>query len=146
MHWYKDCPYKEEEEDVTLFASGVQDQYLPTFMSETFNSAILDSGCSRTVCGKIWYDQYSNSLSKEQADMVEEMQSFSKFKFGCGQAFESIKRVKLPAKIGMRNVKIETDIVEAEIPMLLSKNSMKKADAKLDFVNDTVDMFGENLN
>ena len=42
-----------------------------------------------------------------------------------------------------KNVFIETDVVEAEIPMLLSKNSMKKGNAKLDFVNDTIDICGE---
>ena len=144
MHFVKDCPHNEKEEEISLFSNGVKDQYMSTFLSETFNSAILDSGCSKTVCGKVWYEQYCNSISEKNLK-IEELESMSKFKFGNGQSFQSVKKVLIPAKIGTKNVKIETDVVEAEIPMLLSKASMKKANAKLDFVQDSVVMFGEAM-
>ena len=146
MHFVKDCPHNDdEEEEITLFSNGVQDQYMSTFLSETFNSAILDSGCSKTVCGRIWYQQYCDSISEKDVQSIEEMEGTSKFKFGNGESFQSLKKVRLPAKIGSKSVQIETDVVEAEIPMLLSKVSMKKANAKLDFVQDSVDIFGESL-
>ena len=146
MHFVKDCPHNDDdEEEITLFSNGVQDKYISTFLSETFNSAILDSGCSKTVCGRVWYEQYCDSISEKDLQNIQELESASKFKFGNGESFQSSKKVKLPAKIGNKNVQIETDVVEAEIPMLLSKMSMKKADAKLDFVQDSVDMFGERM-
>ena len=135
MHFVKDCPHNDdEEEEITLFSNGVQDQYMSTFLSETFNSAILDSGCSKTVCGRVWYEKYCDSISEKDVQSIEEIKGTSKFKFGNGESFPSIKKVRIPAKIGSKSVRIETDVVEAEIPMLLSKVSIKKANAKLDFV------------
>ena len=41
--------------------------------------------------------------------------------------------VILPATIGHTKVNKKTDVVEADIPLLLSKYSMKKADTTIDF-------------
>ena len=40
---------------------------------------------------------------------------------------------------------IETNVVDSEIPLLLSKAAMKKAGSKLDFCYDTATMLGENV-
>ena len=37
---------------------------------------------------------------------------------------------------------IEYNVVDAEIPLLLSKSAMKKAKTHIDFDNDVVEMFG----
>ena len=69
----------------------------------------------------------------------------SQFRFGDGTSFASIKQAKVPARIGRKSIYVEIDAVTAEIPMLLSKNSMNRADAKLDFVNDKIEMLGEQI-
>ena len=33
-------------------------------LGETIGSAIVDSGCSRTVCGDLWLNTYIDSLSQ----------------------------------------------------------------------------------
>ena len=144
MHWASQCPHKEEE--VTLYSSKeVESQYFKEFMRETFNSAILDSGCSKTVCGEEWLKSYISSLSEYEVSRVEEQKSVAKFRFGDGEAYRSLKQVKIPARIGRKSIYVETDVVTAEIPMLLSKGAMKKANAKLDFVHDKIEMFGEQI-
>ena len=40
---------------------------------------------------------------------------------------------------------VVTDVVKSEIPLLLSKESVKKAGTKLDFVNQKVIIFGKRL-
>ena len=45
--------------------------------------------------------------------------------------------------MGSRSVNIETDVIDAPIPLLLSKNSMKKAGTEISFLTDEVKMFGE---
>ena len=50
-------------------------------------------------------------------------------------------KVKLPAMIGKKSVSITTDVVESDIPMLLSRKSMKKANTRINFKDDTVNMF-----
>ena len=144
MHWASQCPHKEEE--VTLYTSKeIESQCFKEFMRETFNSAILDSGCSKTVCGEEWLKSYISSLSEKEVSRVEEQKSVAKFRFGDGKAYTSLKQVKIPARIGRKSIYVETDVVTAEIPMLLSKGAMKKANAKLDFVHDKIEMFGEQI-
>ena len=100
MHWVSQCPYKEEQENVTLYSSKeIESQYSKEFMSETFNSAVLDSGCSKTVCGEVWFKSYASSLSEEELGQVEERESVSQFRFGDGKAFASIKQAKVPARM-----------------------------------------------
>ena len=44
------------------------------------------------------------------------------------------------------DVKIVSDVVDADIPLLLSKKAMKRAWTSLNLNNDTVEMFGKKLN
>ena len=46
--------------------------------------------------------------------------------------------------VGGLKVSIETDVVSYDLPLLLSKYSMQKANTKLDFENNTV-MFGREI-
>ena len=41
---------------------------------------------------------------------------------------------------------LQTDVVEKDIPLLMSKQSMKKCGSVLDTRTDTIQMFGENIN
>ena len=40
---------------------------------------------------------------------------------------------------------LKTDVVKSEIPLLLSKESMKAAESKIDFVNDRINIFGKDI-
>ncbi len=42
-------------------------------------------------------------------------------------------------------LKIDVDVVECELPLLLSKSSMKRAQTQLYFVNDKAHMFGNEI-
>ena len=76
---------------------------------------------------------------------AEIQSSFSNrsFRFGDGQIVKSFKQVVLPAKIRSAKCSIKTEVVKANIPLLLSKESLKKADTVLDLKNDTAEMFGK---
>ena len=43
----------------------VQECYLDTHVDETFSSALLDSGCTKTVRGTEWLREYTLGLSEE---------------------------------------------------------------------------------
>ena len=36
--------------------------YINKFVGETLNHAVLDSGCTKTVCGASWLDSYIETL------------------------------------------------------------------------------------
>ena len=48
----------------------------------------------------------------------------------------------MPSIIGGTKCTIETDIVESKLALLLSKNSLNKAQTVLDMTTDTAKMFG----
>ena len=57
---------------------------------------------------------------------IVEEKSSSSFKFGDGNTVLSTKAVTIPATIGKDDVLIKTDAIQNDIPLLLSKDSMKK--------------------
>ncbi|XDV11978.1 hypothetical protein PO909_000752 [Leuciscus waleckii] len=111
-HWAKDCPHQRKH-------------------------------CTRTVCGEKWLDCYMKDLSHSQINKLLQTESSScrPFRFGDGQVVHSNRKVKLPAKIGLTKCHIETEVVPVDIPLLLSKMSLKRAGTVLDMENDRVVMF-----
>ena len=133
-----------EDHDVILFQSNlITQQDFGIFVAESATSAILDCGASATVVGKVWLDSYLNGLPSNMSNQVQYTESNNYFKFGSDQRFKSLFQVRLPAQIGSKRVLIVTDVVETSIPLLLSKAAMKKANTKINFTDDSVNMFGE---
>ena len=67
------------------------------------------------------------------------------FRFGPSKVYPSTKKVTLPVNIANTDTEIVVDIVDCEIPMLLSKEFLKSARSNLDFVSDRINMFGETV-
>ena len=159
MHLARDCPDKiyfqeqdfgqeeeleEEEHNIVLYQSNlVTEQEFKTFVAEASVSAILDSGASANVAGKVWFTNYLASLSTADHKSITKQKSSSNFKFGSGTRYKSLYKAEVPAWIGDRKIRICTDVVEADVPLLLSKDAMKRAGTEINFVTDSVVMFGE---
>ncbi|VDI64595.1 Hypothetical predicted protein [Mytilus galloprovincialis] len=150
FHWAKDCPDKvnsvnfvESESEIvencniTLFTKE-QPPVSEIFVLESACSAIIDTACTRTVCGENWFQQLL-----ERTGDITTVTSSREFKFGDGKVVKSYMRTTIPAQIGSSNCKIETEIVKADIPLLLSKASLKKAGTVLDLKNDRAIMFNK---
>ena len=56
-----------------------------------------------------------------------------------------MKRVVIPCVLAGKNINIRTDIVDCNIPLLLSKESMKKAGMVIDTNTDTATVFGRKV-
>ena len=67
------------------------------------------------------------------------------FKFGGGTRLKSKGEYNLPAIIAGKEVIIRTDVVESDIPLLLSRTAMKKAAIKMDLENDTASIMGKDV-
>ena len=137
-----------EEVHITLFESSshdLSDGKMKDFVGETLSSAVLDTGCTKTVCGRNWLNYYLDTSDEVEKQSVQIHPSNTVFKFGDGHEVVSLERHRIPAFIGNKKLFIETNVVDSEIPLLLSKAAMKKAGSKLDFCHDTVTMLGENV-
>ena len=115
-------------------------------VAESWNSAVLDSEASKTVCGQAWLNTYLNSLNESDQSKVSYRNSSSSYRFGDGNKVMATKSVQMPAVIGNQSVMIETDIVQSDIPLLLSRSSKKKANMHLNFEDDTVKAFNQDIN
>ena len=107
--------------------------------------ALLDSGCTKTVCGETWLKFYMDTLTTDDTALIVTEPSNAVFKFGDSKMIKSKKRVKIPAIIANMPVMISTDVIEYDIPLLLSKDSMKKANTQIDFKDDKVHIFGQKV-
>ena len=148
-HWAKDCPdcnamyaaSEEEEVHIALFSKPVQECYREIFLGETLSYVILDSGCAKSISGKVWLQCYLDALNESDKSSVQEQESSSKFKFGDGVVQTSLKKVIIPADVSGTKVKIETDYIDNSLPLLLSESVMQKAATNIDFRNNKVAMF-----
>jgi len=153
FHWAKDCGHREQKSEnvkvtdtdeencnIVLFARESPQEVLIT---ESQGAALIDTACTRTVCGKAWLDNYISTLNDGDKERVEIKPSERNFRFGDGKQVKSYQNVVIPAKIGNTECRIDTEVVDVDLPLLLSKTSLKKAKTVLDLSNDKAVMFDE---
>ena len=161
-HWVSSCPdliqdnfllENEEEtlfanseiEDVTLFESDLDAGNLNGLVAETLDAAVIDCGASKTCSGSVWWDNYTSCLSEEEQKMLKYSPSNRTFKFGDGRKYQSLTSVIFPVTIGGKSASISADIVSANIPLLLSRESLKTANTKINFSSDYAEILGEKV-
>ena len=73
-----------------------------------------------------------SSLDETLKKQVQVNSSSTGFMFGDGRKVYPTKKVQIPAMVAGKMNKIATDVLAEDIPLLLSKNSLKKADTIID--------------
>ena len=140
----KEDTCEKPEEKVVLFTGNMKSS-MKQLSEDARNSAVLDSACSSTVCGQNWLDCYLGSLGPEDEQQVEKGPGDKVFKFGGGERLKSKASYTIPAVLAGQQVRIVTDVVDSDIPLLLSKDAMKRAKVKLDLENDTAEILGVDV-
>ena len=69
--------------------------------------------------------EFISTLSADDTKLVREESSNAIYRFGDGGECKSFKRVIIPIKIGSRDYLLRVEVVANEIPLLLSKGTMK---------------------
>ena len=87
-------------------------------MPETWSTALLDCGASKTACGKEWLNQYISNLPQHQQQNIKYIPSNHVYHFGDGRKTTAIESVTFPAKIGGEHINIQSDILDNDIPLL----------------------------
>ena len=142
MHSVADCPHRKDYDEspvnnvhITLLNSK-PDLVQRNLVAKTLGKGLLDSGCSKTVAGEVWLQGYLYTLLKG-TNVIEE-KSNALFRFGDGIECRGLKCVTLPVTIGDYKCSLRVDIVPNDIPLLISKDSMKRLRMKIDFSDDSV--------
>jgi hypothetical protein len=167
MHWARNCPHShehserqssvyynydesdeqgDEEVQVTLLAEDSQlESKMNWLLGESIGSVLLDSGCSKTVCGKQWLKCFVDTLNIEQRHSIVYQPSSSIYRFGDGKRMKSQNVVDFPCMLAGKNIRVKSDVVDCNIPLLLSKASMKRAGMVLDLQRDCAQVFGKTV-
>ena len=149
-HWADKCPDKEDTKrrsyfEIQLFQSPTEDtKQIRNLIHETIGAGIADCGASKTVCGKKWLDTYIKLLSPEDRKDIETKTSHNMYKFGVGSS-KAFETKNIPIYLGSKRCMLECDVIKDDIPLLLSRFTMKKAKSILDTKNDTIKMLGEEI-
>ena len=101
---------------------------LPTLLYDSLGMAVLDSGCRNNVMGEKCLTAYMDTLTDDEREMVTWQGSNAKFRFGDGVEMASKGRVRIPASVTDKSIFIEGDVMDNDIPLLLSQNAMRTAD------------------
>ena len=116
----------------------MHDCYINKFVRERLNHAVIDSGCTKTACAASWLHSYLECLSEDDLVRVIDNKSSTKFKFGDGKTIASLKSVTTPAEIRNCEITIQADVINNDLPLLMSKDTMKAANCEMDFTCDQI--------
>ena len=148
-HMLADCPRNQRNQrnsrydyEIAMFTGNDKDQ-LVLLLHETWNSAVLDSACSSNVCGKRWIEDLIDKLKVK--DKVSRDSSVKIFNFGGGEKLYSLGTITFPCLLAGKNISITTDVVDSDIPLLLSIKTMKDFGMVWDFQKGTVSVFGKEV-
>ena len=152
-HFIGKCPKMKDrkkvnhltEDDESSLVTLHVDTEVCLLVGETANKAVLDSACTATVAGSEWVSRYVSGLSAVRKKLVKEYEGERTFKFGGGVRKKSLKKLCLPVYIAGMDLKVTTDVVDAEIPLLLSLQTMKKAKMIVNFAKDDVEIMGRKV-
>ena len=97
---------------------------------ESVEVGVLDTGCISIVGPKKWMNPRLKTMSKKSRDMVTVKPSGRIFRFEGGVTAKSLGLYTVPVFMAGKNTFLNVDIVEAPIPLLISKAAMKKAGAR----------------
>ena len=128
----------EEEEGVycAIYCTDNKED-LSTFTAEALNKGALDTCCTSNVCGEKWLKIYLDSLPIDLKSKVQGPKSSKRlFMFGNQGKMKAKANYSIPVRIGGDENSIEVDVIQSDIPLLLSKNEMKNLGIALDIKND----------
>ena len=155
-HWRPECPLprkdtyyvenEKEKEDVFVTLMAEKDQ-TGCLMADTIGYGVLDSACTKTVVGEKWIKEYDNCLSEQQRKGISDSRksSSSIFRFGDGIQKKASYSVEIPIHIADRNVKLLVDVVDCDIPLLMSKGTMERMRMKIDFESGIANILGKDI-
>ena len=91
----------------------MQKWFIENFLGDTLNLAVLDSGCTKTMCREEWLNCYLDTSSEKEQKEIQTVKSDTEFKFGDGKSVFSERCVSIPCRIAGKSVTVETDGVKS---------------------------------
>ena len=139
MHRADQCPHNGSNAAALVTEADTESD------PEHCESAVIDTGCTKTVAGQIWFENFKSNLTENTLKETETFPSNTSFKFGDGRKVKSSNGVIFPVEIANRHCKINAKVVWENIPLLLSKTSLKKCGTIINMNEDKTTIFREEV-
>ena len=114
-------------------------------VAEAATTGTVDTACTKTVSGESWYSFYKSKLDPQLRKEIVVTPSSVPFKFGDGRKVTSSFKAVIPIEIAGKRCSLETEVVKANITVLISLQSLIKADAVLDLANKKANILGKDV-
>ena len=112
---------------------------------ENLDKAVMDIHCSHTFVGNVWFRSYVDSLSRNDKSLIQTRRPGRKYQFGDGSVHLSRTCVVLPIYIGSSKFKLNVDVLNCNVPLVLGTDTLKRANATIDKGSSTAFFFGSAL-
>ena len=135
--------YKDEETIEKVFFTTNKEE-LSKFTAESINCAALDSCCTSSVSGEKWMEIFLSSVPSELKKHIQgPYKSRKTFQFGNQGILPTQKAYTIPIIVAGKQHLIEVDVINSDIPLLMSKGHMKQLGITLNMANDTASINGQ---
>ena len=121
--------FAEDDEDVILLTS--QKLMNLVLLTASCFEAVVDCACPTTVAGEKWINEFISHIDTENRSHIRLIESKRIFKFGGGEKRQSKGVIIFPCRFADKNVKMRTEVVDADFPLLLGNTTLKRAGAVL---------------
>ena len=137
--------YKDEDTIEKVFFTTNKDE-LSKFTAESINCAALDSCCTSSVSGEKWMEIFLSSVPSELKEHIQgPYKSRKTFQFGNQGILPTQKAYTIPIVVAGNKHLIEVDVINSDIPLLMSKGHMKQLGITLNMANDTASINGQPI-
>ena len=127
-----------------LFTTNKEE--LSRFTAESINCAALDSCCTASVAGKKWMDIFLSSVPGELRKQIKgPYKSRKTFQFGNQGILPTMQAYTIPIIVAGERHLIEVDVINSDIPLLMSKTHMKQLGITLNMADDTATVNGKPI-
>ena len=106
---------------------------------------LIDCACPSTVAGSVWMKNFLGSLSEEWKQVVVNEKSQKVYKFGSGETRDSKGSIVFPCNVANKDIRIRTDVIEADLPLLIGNTTLEKAEVILDLGKKKATILGEQI-
>ena len=131
-----------EKKELVLVASTMQQCQCFISKEEEEHQVLIDCACPTTVAGMEWVKSFISSLTEQDKKLVQVEASVRIYKFGGGERRNSLCTVQFPCHLANQNVHLKTEVIEADLPLLIGNSTLKKTGAALFFKSSQVEMMG----
>ena len=137
---------ESEQDQVEKVFFTTNKEELSKFTAESINCAALDSCCTSSVSGQKWMNIFLASAPGEIKKLIKgPYKSKKTFQFGNEGILPTTMAYTIPIIVAGQQHFIEVDVIDSDIPLLMSKSHMKKLGITLNMANDTATIMGKPI-